>query len=174
MNNEEPNGYSAYENSEVITDLFKKRAISDVLDVGAGMGFYGKLIKEISPTTNIEAVEIWKPTARYLRNLPCYDNVYECDIRNFNWLKSYSLVVFGDVLEHVELDEAIDIWHEAMASADIVMVSIPNGNYPQPAIYGNEAEAHKIENAEQDLIPKLDTPTRIYRYPITSTYIWEN
>lgn len=167
----EYHGLSAYENKEAVEHLFATHDIKEVLDVGAGEGYYGKLINNRARVT---AVDIWKPTVSYLQTLPAYSNVIDGDIRNFNYDQPYDLVIFGDVLEHLHLDEAIAVWQNAMASADFVLVSIPNGEYPQTAIHGNEAEAHLIENAEADLIPKLQTPTQTFRYPITTTYLWIN
>ena len=159
----EYHGFSAYENKEAIGAIFANHDIQEVLDVGAGEGYYGKLINNRARVT---AVEIWKPTVRHLESLQQYANVIEADIRNFNYDQSYDLIIFGDVLEHLHLDEAIKVWQEAIDNADIVIVSIPNGSYPQGAIHGNEAEAHLIENAEADLIPKLTKPTTTFTYPV--------
>ena len=165
-------GLSAYENKEAIDLLFNSHhRIDEVLDVGAGEGYYGKLIGDRATTT---AVEVWEPTVRHLETLQDYAKVIHADIRNFEYRQSYDLVIFGDVLEHLHLDEAIAVWQEAMANADIVVVSIPNGSYPQGALHGNEAETHLIENAEADLIPRLTKPTTTMRYNITTTYIWIN
>jgi len=167
----EYHGFSAYENKEALEAILANHDIQNVLDVGAGEGYYGKLIGDRAKVT---AIEIWQPTVRHLESLQVYANVIDGDIRNFNYDQSYDLIIFGDVLEHLHLDEAIAVWQGAMDNADIVMVSIPNGSYPQGAIHGNEAEAHLIENAEADLIPQLTTPSTTFKYPITTTYVWIN
>ena len=79
-----------------------------ILDVGSGGGTYYNLLHG---RYELEAVEIWKPTADYCRRL--YSSVYLCDIRKFEYEKHYDLVIFGDILEHLIVEDAQKVLKEA-------------------------------------------------------------
>lgn len=72
-----------------------------ILDVGAGGGTYYKLL---GPQYNWTAVEIWKESAEYIKQF--YNTVYQIDIRDFQYQEDYDLIIFGDILEHLSVEDA--------------------------------------------------------------------
>lgn len=118
---------------------------STILDVGAGWGKYGQLLREYS----LDACEIWEPYV-YDNNLwSLYETVYVQDIcdLNFEW---YDVVIFGDVLEHIERSRAVALLTDIYSKAGEIYVGLPF-EYPQGEVDGNPYEEHK----QDDLTPEL-------------------
>lgn len=116
-----------------------------ILDVGPGGGTYYNLL---GPEYEWTAVEIWHETAKYL--CETYDHVYEGNILDFWYPEDYDLVIFGDVLEHLTAPDAQECVERAKLHSKAIMIAIPY-NYPQDAIYGNEAERH----LQTDMTPEI-------------------
>lgn len=132
-----------------------------ILDAGAGGGTYYKLL---GPNYDWTAVEIWHPSAEYIKQF--YKKVYETDIRLFLYPEYYDLIIFGDILEHLSVEDAQFVLQEALSHSKSIMVAIPY-RYKQNAIYGNEAEKH----IQDDLTPENFNE----RYPgFTLVYSYNN
>lgn len=116
-----------------------------ICDVGAGGGTYYNLL---GPEYEWTAVEVWAESVQHIKRF--YNHVYQMDIRNFKYPEFYDLVIFGDVLEHLNVEDAQAVLKEAEAHSAAIMVAIPY-NYPQNAIDGNEAEIH----LQADLTPEI-------------------
>jgi 2-polyprenyl-3-methyl-5-hydroxy-6-metoxy-1,4-benzoquinol methylase len=85
-----------------------------VLDVGPGAGKFGVLLREAlnDPPRFLDAVEAHAPyVARY--RLACiYDDVVVADIRDemlADRLRAYDVVLMVDVIEHLPLDDGLDL-----------------------------------------------------------------
>lgn len=111
---------------------------SQILDVGAGGGTYGYYL---GVGYNLEAVELWPESVEHLKTMPAYSAVHASDIRDFKYEKSYDLIIFGDVLEHLSVKDAKEVLAEAEKHASHIIIAVPY-MLPQEAIYGNEAEIH--------------------------------
>ena len=72
-----------------------------ICDMGPGWGVYRDLLGHQFEWTG---VEIWPETVKALTNN--YNHVYECNIKDFNYPEDYDLVIFGDVLEHLSVEDA--------------------------------------------------------------------
>lgn len=131
----------AYLNSTLPENAF-------ILDMGAGGGTYGYYFQD--KNYNIDAVELWQESIDQLNRFGWYKNIYQEDIRNFNYPRSYDLIIFGDVLEHLTIEDAQKVLKEAEKHTKAIMVAVPY-NYEQGAYYGNEAERH----LQPDLTYKL-------------------
>jgi 2-polyprenyl-3-methyl-5-hydroxy-6-metoxy-1,4-benzoquinol methylase len=82
-----------------------------ILDVGAGYGKHGVLLREyLDPTPVVHGVEAWEPYVDAHRLRGIYDHLYVRNILDFTdvELLSYDLVVMGDVIEHLEKQDGID------------------------------------------------------------------
>lgn len=129
-----------------------------VLDVGAGAGKYGRVVKTICPLTQISAVE---PTKAYIENyklLDIYDKVYEETIHKYcesHARERYDLVIFGDVLEHFFRSQAIDLIDYFLYRSEWVVAIWPS-QMPQDDWEGNSYEIHKSNFSLQDLASKFD------------------
>lgn len=147
--------YSDYK--EEIRDYIKGRYSEDseILDVGAGNGTYKRLLGY----PNMDAVEVYGPNADTIEGL--YRAVYREDIRKYHY-DWYDLVIFGDVLEHLEVEEAQEVLRYAYKHSKGVIVAVPY-EYKQGIEYGNVYEIHK----QDDLTPEIMKE----RYPELEEYI---
>jgi 2-polyprenyl-3-methyl-5-hydroxy-6-metoxy-1,4-benzoquinol methylase len=89
-----------------------------ILDVGAGAGMYKLLIErmvlERAQPKTVDAIEIWEPYVKEFELEKLYNNVYTQDVRSWeNW--NYDLVIFGDVLEHMSKEDAIEVWERSLS-----------------------------------------------------------
>lgn len=118
-----------------------------IVDVGAGAGTYAQLLRPALPDAVFTAVEIYqKNIAQYNLN-SLYDQVLHMDVREmFSFGKETDLVIFGDVLEHMERDDAIFVWNLARRDVKYGLISIPIIHYPQGTIDDNVHETHVVDN----------------------------
>ena len=123
---------------------------SEILDVGAGSGTYALLLGDYF---ELDAVEAFTPNALEIEGR--YRKVFNKDIRDFTY-DHYDVVIFGDILEHLEVSDAQRVLKYAIPRCNEVIVAVPY-LYEQGAIYGNEYEIHK----QDDLTPELV----LKRYP---------
>lgn len=157
--------------ADVIAFVERHRAdTSTVLDVGPGEGTYHRMLSHL--VGRMDAVEIWEPNLADYELVERYDHVTLGDIRHYRYSKPYGLVIFGDVLEHLSVQDALAVFERARANARYVLVSVPIVHFPQGAIEGNHAETHLIEDPDTELIPLLGNPIAIHRYRITGTFIY--
>lgn len=118
-------------------------ADSTILDVGAGDGKWRYALREYP---KMDAVEIYEPHMRWLTG---YRKAYCADIRNFEYGR-YDLIIFGDVIEHLNAPDARAVLEYAMPRCRDLIVAVP-WRYPQDALYGNPYEIH----VQDDLTPAL-------------------
>lgn len=143
-------GYFKEEVREYVLRRFKKEI--EILDVGCGCGTYRDLLKEYE---NIDGVEVFKPNIEKYSLERKYRHIYNKDIRNFKY-NYYDLVIFGDILEHLEVEEAQEVLNYALEHSLNVLVAVPY-LYEQGEVEGNVYEIHK----QADLTPEIV----LKRYP---------
>lgn len=120
---------------------------SRVLDVGAGAGIYGQLLNDYYI---LEAVDVFKPTVDNLRTLPFYEDVFLSDIRSFTYPSQYEIIIMGDVIEHLSVEDTQKVISLARENCNHLMVAIPY-QYKQNSIYGNDAEIHIQDDLTKEL-----------------------
>lgn len=125
----------------------------EILDVGAGCGTYYDLLGEYF--RNIDGVEAYAPNIERYRLESKYRHIYNKDIRDFEYAY-YDIVIFGDVLEHLEVKEAQKVLKYAIEHSIEVIVAVPY-MYEQGIVEGNVYEIHK----QPDLTPE----NVLERYP---------
>lgn len=116
---------------------------AEILDVGACDGKWRKLLPEYP---NVDAVEIYKPN--YDKVKPLYRQAFHIDICDFEY-EWYDFVIFGDMLEHLEVEDAQKVLAYAKEHSDRVLICVPY-MYQQGALYGNPWEIH----VQADLTPE--------------------
>ena len=136
---------------EYLTDRFPEKA--KVLDVGAGSGTYINLLGYYFK--NIEAVEIYEPNIENYKLRDRYKEVYNINIVNFKY-KYYDLIIFGDVIEHLSVEDAQNVLEYAYDRCKEMVVAVPY-QYKQEEIDGNKYEIH----IQDDLTPE----NVLERYP---------
>lgn len=125
---------------------------STILDVGAGGGTYAKLLA--ANNYRIDAVEAWEPTIPHIINI--YRTIYCVDIRYFPFQQNYDLVIMGDVLEHLTVQDAQTVLKNILQHCKYVLIAVPF-MFEQEPIGGNPLERH--------LQPDLNFSTMQTRYP---------
>ncbi|GAA1802656.1 hypothetical protein GCM10009682_25610 [Luedemannella flava] len=142
-----------------------------VLDVGAGMGTYSNLLRALTPGASWSCVEIFEPYVERFALHAKYDVIHRADIRDFAWPMAYDVVILGDVLEHLTLDDARGVWATARAHARFVALSIPIVEYPQGPENGNVHEAHLQEWSHDMVLSELDGVWRWQVNPKIGAYL---
>ena len=150
----------------VVIGLIRKLKPKSVLDLGAGYGKYGALFREYlglrhvdreknrngiytalkdNGILRIDAVEGYSPYIGELHRI-VYDNIYIENIADFckkSWKSRYDLIFMGDVLEHFDKLEGLDILKILMKRATIgLLISMPFHMSAQGPVFGNELERH--------------------------------
>lgn len=126
---------------------------SKILDVGPGSGTYWSLLHE--KFENIDGVEIFAPNIEKFQLKNKYKNIFNCDIKDFKYTY-YDLIIFGDVLEHLTIEEAQKVLDYAYTRCWNLIVAVPY-MYEQGICEGNIYEIHK----QPDLTPE----NVLERYP---------
>lgn len=134
--------WSADENRDWILDRIY--SIDRVLDVGAGAGVWADLLKD--KVRQIDAVEIFEPYVERFGLRSKYNHIYLGDFQTLPIpANTYNVVILGDVLEHFEMDDALEVWEKAREIAGpkgSVLLSTPIVEWPQGEVDGNVHEAH--------------------------------
>ena len=146
--------YGKKEVSAWIRDNYPEAVI---LDVGAGEGTWHELLPEYT----MDAVEIYKPAADKLTG---YRNVYVKDIVTYKYRKHYDLIIFGDVLEHLSVEDAQNVIKYARGHCEDMIIAVP-WMYPQDEVDGNKWQKH----LQDDLTPEIFAE----RYPGFEV-LWQN
>lgn len=111
---------------------------AQILDVGPGKGIYGVNLRSMG-YSHIDAVEIEESYVQRFGQRAIYRDVFVADARSWEPVHDYDLVIFGDVLEHMPLIDALLLLNKYRHS--YCVVSVP-WMYKQGAAGGIEAERH--------------------------------
>ena len=95
----------------------------------------------------MDAVEIFEYNYTYCR--PYYRNAWNIDIKDFEY-GYYDLIIFGDVIEHMTVEDAQKVLRYAWTRCKDMIVAVPF-LYVQDEMYGNKYEKH----IQDDLTPEL-------------------
>lgn len=133
-----------------ITDYLKRNFDRNVkiLDVGAGEGTYLPFLQDYF--TNIEAVEVFKPNIDNFDLENRYSKVYNVDIKDFKY-DYYDIIIFGDVIEHLEVNEAKEVLIYALNRCKEMIVAVPYLN-PQGIEENNIYEIHKQDDLTDEIM----------------------
>lgn len=122
--------------------------IRGVLDLGTGAGLWRHHSASFNVGVNRPwiAVEVHYPNVARFDLRRRYDAVRNIDFRRIKY-RNYPghLFIFGDVLEHVERDEAIAVVRRAAAAGTVIFVMpfAPTTSAEQGPVDGNEYETHR-------------------------------
>lgn len=135
---------SAYDGRRWVTDRLGEveTSIKYVIDVGPGEGTYSVLGRHLVWWAWWIGVEIFEPYVERFLLGQKYDQISVRDIREWTTKVPHSLVLFGDVLEHMSREDAVKVLEYFMGFASEIYVSVPIVPSPQGPCYGNENETH--------------------------------
>lgn len=138
-----------------------------ILDVGAGFGKYGLLIREYvnglagGAVSLLDAIEA---EPRYLERFPwlerIYGNVIEADVTVLTReeLAVYDIVVMADVIEHLDKDVALEL----LARIDgYVVISTPRDYFQNPEHLEYPFESHRSHWTVEDFGPRVDRTNQV-------------
>lgn len=98
---------------------------------------------------NIDAVEVHKPNIEKYELEKRYRKVYNKDIREMEY--NYDLVIFGDILEHLEVEDAKRVLKYAIEHSKCVIVAVPY-LYKQGIVEDNVYEIHKQDDLTKEIM----------------------
>ena len=115
----------------------------EILDVGACDGKWRRLLDEYR---NMDAVEVFRP---YAEKLTGYRKVYIEDVccMKIGW---YDLIIFGDVIEHMNVEDAQGVIEYAWHRCKDMIIAVP-WRYIQGPVDGNPWQEH----IQDDLTPEI-------------------
>jgi hypothetical protein len=126
-----------------IKSLVDQGEVSTIIDVGAGSGTYLKLLQQHRvKVPRIVAIEVWEPYVERFNLRERYDEVVMADIGELFLWPMGDLAIFGDVLEHLPMDVAGEVWKRAMEEYRFIVAAIPL-RWQQKAINSNPYEEHR-------------------------------
>lgn len=173
---------SDYQNTSYVLNFLHKLEPGSILDVGAGFGRWGFLCRchldmghSLSSSEphriRVDAVEAYEGNINPMYDC-IYDNTYRGDARDVvPALGSYDVIICGDMIEHLEKEDA---WKLIRAMQDkakmMLVVSLPFGECPQEASYGNEYEVHRAVWRPSDFRGK-DCYVKTYGYHLPGVRI---
>lgn len=133
-----------------ITDYLKQNFDKNatILDVGAGEGTYYNYLNDYF--TNIEAVEVFKPNIDNFGLENKYNKVYNANIKDFRY-DFYDIIIFGDVIEHLEVNEAQEVLKYALNRCKEMIIAVPYLN-PQGIEEDNIYEIHKQDDLTDEIM----------------------
>jgi hypothetical protein len=117
---------------------------AQILDVGACDGKWRRMLFDYP---NMEAVEAWEPNCENIRHL--YRRIYCGEMVNFDW-DWYDLIIFGDVIEHMTVEDAQQVLRHAYWKCSDMIVAVPF-LWKQGPLDGNPYEEH----IQDDLTPEI-------------------
>ncbi|MDQ0809830.1 hypothetical protein QFZ63_001544 [Streptomyces sp. B3I7] len=135
-------------------ERFKRHQPNTVTDIGPGEGTYAKLFRPVHEGVWWTAIEIHKPYVRKYglkstKTRTMYDEIHVEDAReSAPHLFHRDLVICGDVLEHMERDDAVTLLQRIIDGPDDadgashILISVPIVDSPQGEVDGNPHEAH--------------------------------
>lgn len=150
----------------LIMKEFKKG--STALDVGACDGEYARWLGEY---LDMDACEVFQHNIIVNNLNKKYHRVFEANIKDLKY-DHYDIVIFGDVIEHMTVEDAQEVLAYAKEHSDFIVVAVPY-LYKQGAIYGNPYEIHIQDDlTEQIFMERYPGFELKFPYPKYGYWIW--
>ena len=110
-----------------LVHVAKPLGFTRFLDVGCGAGLYCDLIREaFGRDVQIDAVEAFVEYIVRYNLKDKYDRIFMEDIRMvYDDMENYDLIVMGDVLEHMEMEDAIEVVGGLVPHCQFIWAALP-------------------------------------------------
>lgn len=152
---------SDYHHLTDVLHVLEQLRPASLLEIGIGHGKWGVMCRDaletlqgkLSPeawTTRIDGIEIFE---RYRNPLwaYAYNQVRVGDALTLvRDLPHYDVILCSDVIEHVPQPQGLAFVRALLEHAEIVILTTPRGDFPQPALGGNPHEEHVSRWAIRD------------------------
>lgn len=117
-----------------------------VIDVGAGYGIFGYIIRKTRDLERFDAIE------PFYTDLAHYDNVYHSTWKDTVLDIKYDMLVATEVIEHMEKEDAIQFLDDVKLYANKILIATPKEYEQQPEYDGNPLQIHKCVITREDFI----------------------
>jgi len=145
-----PESQQPIEGRDLMIERILAGPCSHVLDVGAGSGKWGCLLK--GKVRHLTALEVWVPVVEKYRLGDPYDEVVISDVRHFNQWDEYDVAILGDVLEHMNWASALTVIERIKAAGIRAFLTVPISLCEQDGtVYGNPYETHLDQWTHEEL-----------------------
>ena len=171
---------SPYTHLTTIVEFLIATRPTSLLDIGLGNGKLGFIARDLLDvmlgergkfkkkdwTTKIDGIEIFSD---YIQDhqKAIYDEIFIGNAFDvIDTLRTYDMIVLGDVLEHFEKNQALQFFDKCIAHSNKnLIVCIPLGEkWTQEAIYGNPYERHLSFWSFEEFEPFISN-YNIFHYP---------
>lgn len=148
-----------------------------VLDLGVGKGTYYNFFKkksDILKQARWIGIEVWKPYIEKYKLIELYDNLYQEDIRKFNYsqLGNIDIVFAGDVLEHLTKGESVSLINQLIKLSRFIFISIPIVYYPQAEVEDNPYERHiKDDWSHEEILESFPNIIKSWQGKVIGVYL---
>lgn len=120
--------------ARIIFENLELKGNEKVLEVGCGRGFYVKTLNEVWPKLDITGVDLNEKYLSVAKKFVNDDKVklIKADATDLPFKdKSFDRIICSEVLEHIPDDQkAISEMHRVLKPGGIVIITVPNKNYP--------------------------------------------
>jgi hypothetical protein len=121
---------------------------SKILDIGAGVGTYSKLLRDMG--YKMDCMEVWLPYVVEYKLNELYDNVIIGNVMNYD-ICNYDVIIMGDILEHLSVQESLVLMDVIERNKQLCLVAVPY-QLEQGEYYGNVYEIHKQSDLTNDVM----------------------
>ena len=130
---------------------FREVRHDSLLDIGAGEGKYGEMLRRVQPKTKLVAVELDAGYVEEYKLRDLYDEVWSADAADLmNHLdRVYDAVILGDCIEHMRKSVGLDLLNFLVYRSRIIVVKFPL-QMVQDSYQGHKSEAHISVWSEHD------------------------
>lgn len=133
--------------------IMRDRILSNpgrVIDIGAGDGKWGKLLR--GKVSSVTALEAWLDAVTQNHLDQFYDHVIVMRAQDFSTWENYDIAIFGDVLEHIPRGESVPIVNELRDLGLHLYLTVPITKCVQDGkVYGNPFETHRDQWSHEEL-----------------------
>ena len=172
-----PESQQSLDATQMILDGVLRNPNRAVLDIGAGTGKFGRLLK--GKVATITGVEVWGPyITQYGLNLQ-YDTIINSNVLDLDdaTLARHKVAIMGDVLEHIKYDQGKALIDRLKHFMDEIYLSIPISVCIQDGSV-QPFEEHVYHWADKEI--RYDLGFKILRYNINDnalvaigTFMWK-
>lgn len=142
-------------------------------------GAAGDFVDYKGPPCKVTGIEAFYPYVGRWHLKERYTNIVIADVRFVDWNKiallnggvQYDVAFCGDVLEHLSVEEAKELFAYLELFSDNVIISIPIVNFPQGEFEGNPFEKHVVEDwTHEKFVNAFGTPREFFNGNHIGTY----
>ena len=119
--------------------LSRATPTTKLLDVGPGVGLNYQMLKD--DIAIIDGVEVFEPYVEKYKLREKYNHVYVQNVVDFDKFSDYDLVLMGDVLEHLSVEDAVSVLVNMINAGTHAIIQVPY-QYVQGIVENNLHEIH--------------------------------